>query len=447
VLVGNRIESRHVVLRAHLVATVDNAGGNGRPAAAGGPTAGGGYAVMPGGLTRFSASPDSMIVSMQRGGGSKDTWVLAAGSVDTFSLLSPANQPIDISRAGGDLPSRVADNLYWLGRYVERAESFSRLARVITVRLTDQNFESSPELPLLLRALHCAAADSSVDPVEPLAHPDEDLARILLDDRYGHGLQATLASIYGIASLVRDRISVDTWRIINRFERDFPSSRSEAVQLNDILPALDRLIITFAAFGGLAMESMTRGYAWRFLDMGRRIERSLATINLLRCTLSPVGGVPAREAPVLEAVLEIADSAMTYRRRYMTTLQAAPVVDLLLADESNPRSVAFQLVRLNEHVEALPRPGQAPTSIGGKRTPEERLLLRALTGLRLADMPHEATTTPIAEGVPVRRERLDDMLHALSAQLLALSDVLSQTFLSHAIAARQLASEKAPVDR
>jgi uncharacterized circularly permuted ATP-grasp superfamily protein/uncharacterized alpha-E superfamily protein len=430
VLVGDRVEPRHVVLRTHLVATVEPAA---RTADAGGGVAGGGggYAVMPGGLTRFSASPDSMIVSMQRGGGSKDAWVLSGGPVDTFSLLAPANQPVDITRAGGDLPSRVADNLFWLGRYMERAEGFARLARGITARLTDQNFDSSPELPLLLATLRHAASDDRAADADPLDHPEDHLARILLDDKFPNGLQATLTSIYRIASLVRDRVSVDTWRIINRFDQDFPPSRARAVHVNDILPALDRLIITFAAFGGLAMESMTRGYAWRFLDMGRRIERSLHTLTLLRGTMTPV---VAREAPLLEAVLEVADSAMTYRRRYMTSLQAAPVLDLLMADESNPRSVAFQLARLSEHVDALPRPGAVAGL--GRRTLEERLLLRALTNLRLVDMHAEAQPHPES----ARRARLDELLRGTTTDLLSLSDALSQTYLSHAIATRQLAS-------
>ena len=265
---------------------------------------------------------------------------------------------MDITRAGGDLPSRVADNLYWLGRYMERAEDVCRLARGITVRLTDQNFESSPELSLLMNTLLNAATQGDASP-GILQHPEEQLTAVLLEDSYRAGLHASLTAVYRNASLVRDRISPDTWRIINSFDRELPAA-GRGAGLSEILPALDRLIITFAAFGGLAMESMTRGYAWRFLDMGRRIERALATVHLLRGALVHV---PQREAPLLEAVLEIADSAMTYRRRYMTALQAAPVLDLLLADESNPRSAAFQLARLAEHIEALPRHGVVHSGI------------------------------------------------------------------------------------
>jgi uncharacterized alpha-E superfamily protein len=127
---------------------------------------------------------------------------------------------------------------------------------------------------------------------------------------------------------------------------------------------------------------------------------------------------------------------MTYRRRYMTSLQAAPVLDLLMADESNPRSVAFQLVRLTEHVEALPRPGALTGGGVAKRSMEEKILLRTLTGLRLTDMQAESQATPVSTAP--RRDHLDRTILALANDLLTLSDTLSQTYLSHAFATRQL---------
>jgi uncharacterized alpha-E superfamily protein len=144
-----------------------------------------------------------------------------------------------------------------------------------------------------------------------------------------------------------------------------------------------------------------------------------------------------REAPLLEAVLEIADSAMTYRRRYMTTLQVAPVLDLLLADETNPRSVAFQLSRLDEHVAALPR-GSANAAAGtqARRSPEERTLLRCLTTLRLADLNAESQVFPGG----AERGRLDHLLVQFIGEIHSLSDALSQSYLSHAVASRQLSS-------
>ena len=408
VFIDGHVEARHVVLRAHLTAY---------------PGPGSGYAVMPGGLTRFSAAGDSMIVSMQRGGGSKDTWIASAGPVDTFSLLAPAGQAIEISRAGGDLPSRVADNLFWLGRYTERSEAVARLARGIAARLPDQNFDNSPELPILFSTLVNHAIHDT--PPEPAIRPEEWLAKILLDNEYIHSLQSTLNAVYRTASLVRDRISIDTWRIINRIAQDLPGHPAPhdlGGQLNEIIPGLDRLILTFAAFGGLAMESMTRGYAWRFLDMGRRIERALATVTLLRGSLLTE---TEREAPLLEGVLEIADSSMTYRRRYMATLQVAPVVDLLLADASNPRSVAFQLERLEEHVQGLP-----PTEISPGLA-----IHSAIASLQNANLHKIAAVD--ADG---HRPELETLLHSLAKSILTISDAISPGYLSHTVTSRQLAA-------
>ena len=125
---------------------------------------------------------------------------------------------------------------------------------------------------------------------------------------------------------------------------------------------LNHAVITLSAFGGLVMEGMTRGDGWRFLDIGRRLERALQMTELLRVSL---GRRPEENFGILEAVLEMADSSITYRSRYLTTLQTDLLLDLLLVDEANPRSIAFQLVRLREHVEQLPGgPDGYPPSAG-----------------------------------------------------------------------------------
>ncbi len=136
VLTGGRLQPRHLLLRLYAVAHDDS------------------YSVMPGGLTRVSAAADTMVVSMQRGGGSKDTWVLSAKPVSNFSLLPPPGQPVELSRGGRDLPSRVADNLFWLGRYAERTDGLARLLRVMLQRLIDTSgLAEVPELPALLRVV------------------------------------------------------------------------------------------------------------------------------------------------------------------------------------------------------------------------------------------------------------------------------------------------------
>jgi uncharacterized alpha-E superfamily protein len=176
---------------------------------------------------------------------------------------------------------------------------------------------------------------------------------------------------------------------------------------------------------------VTRGEGWRFLDMGRKLERSLHTINLLRGALATVHG---QEGPLLEALLEVADSSMTYRRRYQESVQAAAVLDLLLADETNPRSLAFQLAALADDVEHLPRDANHPG-----RSPEQRLMLSSLTALRLADIDQLARVD--AEG---HRPELRELLGRLATALPALSDALTQTFLSHLQTSRHLAAMSDP---
>ncbi len=407
-LVENQVQPRHMVLRLHATSVDD------------------GYCIMPGGLARFSGSADSMIVSMQRGGGSKDAWVLSEGPVDSFSFLQPAGQPVVFSRALDDLPSRVADNLFWLGRYEERAQANARLARGIGMRLMDQTFDAYAELPLLISAL--AKQTMYTQPPDREFSPEARLIEILMRNKHPNGFPATLQSIYRIAALVRDRMSLDIWRIINRLDEDFPRADTFEPALLDLLPALDRLIITFAAFDGLTMESMTRSYAWRFLDIGRRIERVLATLTLLSETLVPVVN---REGPLLESVLEIADSIITYRRRYTTNLQVPPVLDMLLADESNPRSAVFQLMRLQEHLASL-----NPEGGGAGLSASERIILRLLTDIRLADLNILGRGADGEDNC--RRGPLDRLLKIWMDEVRMLSDVITRAYLVHVSESRQL---------
>ncbi|MGH7169762.1 MAG: alpha-E domain-containing protein, partial [Gemmataceae bacterium] len=196
--------------------------------------------------------------------------------------------------------------------------------------------------------------------------------------------------------------------------------------LSDVLEMLENLLVSLTAFGGLAMESMVRGRRWRFLDMGRRLERAVHTISLVRSTLATVDG---SEGPVLEGVLEVAESSITYRRRYLSSLQAAPVLDLLLLDESNPRSLAFQLAALADNVDRLTQEDSHP-----RRPREQRIMMAILTHLRLADI--EILAQPNDDGV---RQHLVDWMVWLSEQLPLLSDTIAQNYLTHVAASRHLA--------
>jgi uncharacterized alpha-E superfamily protein len=378
---------------------------------------------------------------MQQGGGSKDTWVLSSGPVSTFSLLRLTTEPVELSRAGGDLPSRVADNLYWLGRYAERAEGLTRLLRGMLVRLTERSgLADAPELPLLLRA---AAQQGDWFPglagriaEERLSVPEDELRALIFDRARAGSLASVLESLPRVAGVVRDRISTDMWRVVSSVAweemgvaepRD--NGRQTQTALPDALDLLDRTVLTLAAFGGLAFESMTRGYGWRFLDMGRRLERSLSIIALLRSSLKTA---QTNDAPLLEALLEIADSSMTYRRRYLSSLQTSAVLDLLLADETNPRSLAFQMLALADDVENLPH-----ETTSARRSAEQRIMLSALTSLRLAEVERLAQVDERGH-----RPHLEELLGRLAADLPALSDSISRNYLSHLQEPRHLAVEE-----
>lgn len=411
---GPQVQSRRFVVRSYLVA--DN----------------GGYDVMPGGLTRVTGSTDTLIVSLQQGGGSKDTWILSDGPVGDLTLLAPASQAVELSRGGGDLPSRVADDLYWLGRYVQRAESHVRLTRAIFSRLTDPSVIESPatiealvrtllgRLPRGLRTSGDAddAAATSVD---------RELVGEVFNPADRTGLRATIRHVHALARVLRDRISADAWRILQTIERDAADFN---VNLDDdqvplVLELLNKLMLGFLAFGGVAAESMTRGQSWRFLDMGARIERASAIARLVNVML--VDAEPGEDSSQLDAVLEVADCSLTYRRRYLTQLEMPAVVDLLVADETNPRAVAFQVAAIEEHLRALPHAAAHP-----RQNPDLQAAMRLRSLIGLADI--QAACDVVAE----TRPGLEKLLKDTTEQLGAIADAVSQNYFSHATVSRRL---------
>jgi uncharacterized circularly permuted ATP-grasp superfamily protein/uncharacterized alpha-E superfamily protein len=406
VWVKDQLQPRHVAIRAYVTCSPR------------------GYYAMPGGLTRVSATRDSLVVSMQHGGGSKDLWVRAAdGEVSPVTLLQSPTHTAELLRSGGDLPSRAADNLFWLGRYLERAEGTVRLLRALFARLTDESAPGHlPELAPLLRALEVTSdfEPGTLTLTGPRGPGDPHLARLLLAEHPPNALGATVRAAHRSGSVVRDRLSSDTWRVVSDIQRLVAdAAAAPGFNLSDAFDLLSQLVLLFSALSGLSHENMTHGPGWQFADMGRRVERLYHTARLLRTILVPVD---AEDGPALEALLEIADSAITYRTRYLGLLQVPLVLDLLMTDESNPRSTLYQLIRLNEHIELLPRAARSP------RLPEEaRIALRDLSRVRLADV--HALSLPDALG---RRETLDALLADLEHDAPALAESLTRSYLTHA---------------
>ncbi len=382
---------------------------------------GGTYQVMPGGLARVSTSLETMVVSIQSGGGSKDAWVLGEGPEPPFTLLRPPTNPLDISRATFDLPSRVADNLFWLGRYTERVEAAVRISRAILARLFQEG-----------DAARVAGLNAAMEILGALGYlaenarsvPERDVLAMIYDAEAPNGLVWSIHQVRRVAWRLRDSISLDAWLILNQLDQQFSAQPpAGALRVSAAQDRLNHAVSTLAAFGGMVMESMTRGDGWRFLDIGRRIERAVQMTELLRNGLAPEGPT---DGGVLEAILEIADSSITYRSRYLTSLQTDLVLDLLVVDEANPRSIAFQLARVREHIDQLP--GSQNTT---RRPAEARLALSLLTAVQLADVRELARADGKARTA---------FLNRLTADITLLSQTITRAYFSHAAQSRQLAA-------
>lgn len=373
-----------------------------------------GYTVMPGGLTRVSSSPASLVVAMQQGGGSKDTWILssAASVREGTARFSPPLEPVAAAnRAAGDLPSRVADNLFWLGRYTERVETILRLLRVILPALSgEEDFGQSVSLETALQVLVGYQHLPETVLRSPLGEQRrqlELLIRNMLADPAGlSGLAWNLRQVRRVSWPLKERLSSDTWRVLQTLELDSAMPSDIGRRTTAITGRLNEAIVNLAAFAGLVSDSTTRGHGWRFLEIGRKLERGLQMIELLR------HGLVTADPPALDLVLQVADSTITYRNRYFTAMRPEFVLDVLLTDETNPRSVGFQVATLAELISGLP---EVPQQNAG----EQILIERALTRLRTAML-----------------DRLEPSLDELSDLLLDMSEALTGKYLSHVMPSR-----------
>ena len=294
---------------------------------------------------------------MQRGGSSKDTWIISETPVEEITLLQTAGHEFELRRTGNNLPSRLADNFFWLGRYSERADATSRLLRSALQRFNPERTGSA--LPVLSPLLRTLEVQGQLERLEdkpelrqnPEAFEAELLAAIFDPSRAG-SLHNIVDHLFQLAVQVRDRTSNDMWRVISNLNDRLAKPTTSLVMLaGDAVGVLNETLQSLAAFHGLARENMTRAQAWRFIDMGLRLERAVYLGTLLDSTLRlPEPGNPS----VLEAVLEVADSSITYRSRYSLLPHLTGVFDLVLLDDKNPRSVLFQVNQLKKHFKHLP---------------------------------------------------------------------------------------------
>jgi uncharacterized alpha-E superfamily protein len=403
-LIDKQLQPRRFVVRCYLAAS------------------GGSYAMMDGALTRITPSIESQVVSLQRGGGSKDTWILSDGPVSHTTLMAAGVQPIPFSRGAGDLPSRIADDLFWLGRYVERAEMQVRLARAAYRRLIEENgFEDVRAAETL------AASQSSLKPAGDDASAEE-FVNYVLDNKESGGVAETVSQIQSLARVLRDRLPADCWRILEECYERISDRRSDSDEPTDFWTRLlQDLVTALAAFSGLAADSMMQSQSWRFLDMGRRIERAISVAGLLGDTIVNPGNDPA----LLEAILEITESFFPYRRKYLTRFENRAVADLLIVEASNPRSVAFQLAAIAQHLAALPRD---PSDPDGDR--DQQLLVKLRTSIQTANLAELCEVLPDQP-----HEGLATFLTEILSQTAQLADAIARLYFSHATVSRALVQD------
>jgi uncharacterized circularly permuted ATP-grasp superfamily protein/uncharacterized alpha-E superfamily protein len=395
------LNSRSVVLRTYVLNT------------------GSGWIAIPGGLVRV-AEAEGSVVSMQRGGHSKDAWVLWDGPVDTFSMLRPRNEPVELRRVPRVVPSSVADNAFWLGRYVERAENIARVLRAMIPRVRRAE---EAELVCLIRLHRCLESRHSKLPRKrrppTSVELEQEMASLVTDGKRPDSLACILKEVSRIGGNIRERLSADMMSLLGQLQDSIQIGNG--TQFLEYPAMLTDCLELLSAFSGMERENINRGLGWLFMTIGRRLERAIYLTRQLReITTFPT----EQDWSLLECLLEVADSSMTYRTRYYTTLQPLAVLDVLLADETNPRSLDFQLSHLANLYQKLPR--RLAVDLNAMRA-----ALALLRSFDLRKLKYPLPGTAAVNGSD-GLSRLASFLRELERLLPSWSNNLSSRYFSHA---------------
>lgn len=358
-------------------------------------TADGGWTVMPGGFARLSSTDALPTTLIGAGDLSADVWVVdGVAEQQPISLIS--DEP-HISRGGGILASQAADNLFWFGRYNERAELTVRIIRSILGNSIEVDGGRAGDGEVRRGLIQLLALWGAIDPAHSTEHIPEVCGRAMSDVAMQGSVAALIRTRHDVGMALRERFSREYWRLISR-----PMPHVDEHRPQQVLTVAKGLTEHFSAAAGLASENMIRGPAWRFLEIGKRIERAIATCRVAS-QLSQM--VDTREA--LNVLLDLCDSQIVYRTRYLTGPMANPVRDLVLLDPGNPRALAFQVAEIAGHLAALP--GSRDDNM-----PEDALrLARALDGSLQSAVAPDMTVARLAE---------------VEGQLLQISDAISSRY-------------------
>ncbi|MEN3975860.1 circularly permuted type 2 ATP-grasp protein [Emcibacter sp. SYSU 3D8] len=380
---GTGLEPRPCVVRAYAVRTPD------------------GWSVMPGAFSRVSERLDERAVTMQQGGRAVDVWIPAEEETPQTTLLTEPDE-VQITRRAGTLPSRAADNLFWLGRYMERAEASLRLIRAVAQRLSDRD---DLDKRLIARLRGALVGLGAIKLEERQTLTSADLVAALYEAKQFGTAASLVRSARNAASGIRERLSPQAWRELTKLgahlERRLPPTATDG----DIIDAAEEALDLVAGFSGLSQENMNRLLGWRFLEMGRRIERASVTCSVVERFIR---GEIIRGG--LDVLLEFADSQISYRVRYATSAGRPAVLDMVTLDPSNPRSIAFQIGVIARTLAALPI-----QQADGLPTQEEKI-----AALLVAEL---ATTAAVdVDAATIGWVRM---------QVMKLSDLLTSRFFVH----------------
>lgn len=299
----------------------------------------GAWSVLPGGFARIGEHADSRAAVMGEGVWSADVAIHGPGPVAPASLV-PSGDSTQLRRNPGTLPSRVADNLFWLGRYLERGEGLLGVLRVLLGHSISADTGAALSADTVRRLVSLVVSAGAAPEPKTLKRTDlTSLVRTALEGEGGwYSIRQLNAQAKLIGAVSRERLSADMIRLL-----DAPPTRQ------GLLDKTGDLQRHYSALAGLVAEHMGRADAWRFHDIGRRIERAATTIRFARAFAGPdaIGDD-------LSTLLDLADSQISYRQRYLTGMARVPVLDLVVLDPTNPRGVAFQAEAIADHLEKLP---------------------------------------------------------------------------------------------
>jgi uncharacterized alpha-E superfamily protein len=413
-----------------------------------------GFVVMPGGLTRTSRPGGAHIVSMQSGGGSKDTWVLDDAVSRTQSQTSTPSNVVVLPELSarrvspGSLPSRVADNLFWTGRYAERTNSAVRLLRTIVSGLTDpaRGWELADAEPLLNLAAYTGLTPW-IEPADTTSPQIVALAqKVLTDGAYPNGIRAQLAQLTATAGDVRDRLPADCWHAVTTLGRVAQTSlgRGTPVQL---LLRLNDIVTLGTSLAGTIDESMPRNDAWHFLEIGKRLERAIYLVTLMRgmsgVRLNRDGEIThVSERRQLQAIVALVGANAAALGS--SGLDRRSVLEAVLANGDDPRTLIYQLISLNTHLALLPQSITRDGAAAGLVSMAAERVAAALTMVReavqIASRPNVPGKTPAAkkgaEAGDSENNSLRTAFSLLDAVLPEISDLLSRAYFTHAFARR-----------